>query len=431
MKAPRARLSRRSQPLAAASASASAGVADRELGERTQTLALRRRPFELPRQLRQRPPPRPAADIVRVEQHGDLVPEGARLARVPLVGRRLADEHQPPARACARGVEEVAVALDRIGPDEACARSAVEVPARLVVEEGRGIAPARQRALLEPEQEDDLEAACPCTGEVEHRHTTSVAGRAEADLGVLERAEHLVGRELAAEIAPALELVQQAGDGVVGAQVCAARIADGRRLHAMRAAQHRRGQRAHGLDRPGCAPHRLEHGQRLPVAQLDRLLLHGLPRRDAPPTQPAFEKVDIRAHDARERCAQERVEVAAAPLLPLEAKQGEQRLAERRLAEPHTPLDRERNPERAENGLDRRPPALDRRHDQGNFVERYVRRRQVANLLGDELERSASARALEEPDCTLERRAGGRLVGEEVALEMGEGCVTVLARPRR
>src|SRR5207245_2791141 len=69
---------------------------------------------------------------------------------------------QPPlpavragARAC--GVEEVAVVRDRIWAHEP--RTAlVEPPPRVVVEERRARAPAGQGALLQPEDEDGVEA---------------------------------------------------------------------------------------------------------------------------------------------------------------------------------------------------------------------------------------------------------------------------------
>ena len=175
------------------------GVADGELRQRAQALALGRRLLELPGQLRERAPPRPAANVVRVEEHDDLVPERARLARAPLVGGGLTDEGQPPGGARAGGVEEVAVALDGVGPQEACARLPVELASRLVVEEGRGIAAARQRAFLKAEQEDVIEAAGSRPREVEDGDPATLARRPETHLGVLERAEDLVGREVATE----------------------------------------------------------------------------------------------------------------------------------------------------------------------------------------------------------------------------------------
>ena len=75
---------------------------------------------------------------------------------------------------------------------------------------------------------------------------------------MLERRQHLVGGELAAERAPAVELVEEPRDRVVGAQVGPARLAYRRRLEAVRAAQHRGRDRADGLDRPDRAAERLE-----------------------------------------------------------------------------------------------------------------------------------------------------------------------------
>src|SRR5687768_7178355 len=148
---------------------------------------------------------------------------------------------------------------------------------------------------------------------------------------MLERGQDLLRRELAAERLPAVELVEQAHHRVVGAQVAAARVADRRRLEAVSPARHRGGRGANGRHRPSCAPESLERGQRLAVAQLDRLLLNRLAGGDAAAAEPALEEVDVRAREAGERRAKVGVEVAAAAVLPLEAKQRQERLPERGL----------------------------------------------------------------------------------------------------
>src|SRR5439155_26616564 len=122
-------------------------------GECAQALALGRRVVERPRQGGERASRRRALDVLARKQAHDLVPERARLPRAALVGRRLADEVEPPRRARAGGVEEVAVALDRAGAEQATAEPA----ARRVVEERGFPLSARQAALLQAEQEDDLE----------------------------------------------------------------------------------------------------------------------------------------------------------------------------------------------------------------------------------------------------------------------------------
>ena len=234
------------------------GRRDRELRERAQPLTLGRSRLQLPRQLRERPSPRPAPHLLGVEERDDFVPEGARLARAALVGRRLADERQPADGARAGGVEEIAVALDRIRARQPCRGPRVEVAAGIVVEERRRVAAPRERALLEPEQEHGVEATCAHTREVENGHAAALAGRAHPHLGVLQRLAELVRGEVTAERTPAVELVEDARQRVVRTEVGPARLADRRRVDAVGAAQHSRGDRPHRFDGAGCAPERFE-----------------------------------------------------------------------------------------------------------------------------------------------------------------------------
>ena len=194
--------------------------------------------------------------------------------------------------------------------------------------------------------------------------------------------------------------------------------------------QHRRGERPDGRDGRGAAQG-LESRDRVTVAQPHRLLLHARAGRDPAAAKPPLEEVDVRAGEAREGRSQVRVEVAPAALLPGEAEQCEQRLPERRLREPHAPLDREGDPERGERRVDRRPPALERGHDDRDLLQRGACVRQLADLLRDELERAPASRSLEEAQRALELGAGRRLVGEEVTLDVCERRVAVLGRPRR
>ena len=89
-------------------------------------------------------------------------------------------------------------------------------------------------ALLEPEQEDDLEAARSRAHQVEHRDAAGLERRAEPHLDTLERRQHLLRRQRLAETRQRLELVQQPQDRVVRAQVEPRRLARGRRLGAVR-----------------------------------------------------------------------------------------------------------------------------------------------------------------------------------------------------
>ena len=92
---------------------------------------------------------------------------------------------------------------------------------------------ARQRAFLEAEQEDGVEVARPCAGEVEDGDATPLEGRPDPYLRVLERRKRFVLAQLFSERAPAVQLVEQTTNGVVGAQVGPARGADRRRLEAV------------------------------------------------------------------------------------------------------------------------------------------------------------------------------------------------------
>src|SRR5205823_3195637 len=103
-----------------------------------------------------------------------------------------------------------------------------------------------------------------------------------------------------------------------------------------------------------------------------------------------------------------------------EPEQREQRRAEGRPVEPQPALEAEGNAERAEPRLDRRPPAVGRRADDRDLVERGPGAGKGQDLGADELERAARAGALEEADGALERRRLERRVAEERALEMEE-----------
>ena len=133
----------------------------------------------------------------------------------------------------------------------------------------------------------------------------------------------------------------------------------------------------------------------------------------------------MRAREAGVGRAEICVEVAAAPALPLEAEQREERLAERRLAEADPTLDGERDSGRAEHRLERRPPALERREDESDLLERDAGGSELTDLLRDELQRAAGAGALEEADRARERGPRRRRVGEEMPLEMSERSGTV------
>ena len=105
---------------------------------------------------------------------------------------------------------------------------------------------------------------------------------------------------------------------------------------------------------------------------------------------------------------------------PLEAQEREERLAERRLADPDPAFDRVRHLERAQRGLELSPLPLDARADEEDLLGLRPGSDQLQHLVGDELERAARARPFEETDRSLELRRRRRPVDEEVALEVGE-----------
>src|SRR5262249_44113852 len=143
-------------------------------------------------------------------------------------------------------------------------------------------------------------------------------------------------------------------------------------------------------------------------AQLQRLLDDALRLADRPPAQPSFEVVDMRAGQPGERRAQESVQVVPPTLEPLEAQEREQSLAERGLADPDPALDRIRNLERRQRGLELGALTVDARADEQDLLRLRAGPDQLQRLVGDQLERPARAGAFEEADRALElgRRRG-------------------------
>ena len=152
------------------------------------------------------------------------MPEGARLDRRPVVARGLAHEVEPPDRPRARGVEEVAVAADLVGPLEA----PIEFAAAIVVEERRSRAAPREMAFFEPEHENRVEAARACASQVEYRHAARLTGRRSRHFEAAERVEQLVATELAARPLERRDLLEELAHGGIGAQVETRLVARGR-----------------------------------------------------------------------------------------------------------------------------------------------------------------------------------------------------------
>src|SRR5262249_10825653 len=150
----------------------------------------------------QRSAPRPTRDVFGVEEPRRLVPERARLQRLAVVRRRLADERQTTAGPGAGRVEEIAGASDRVGALE----PRTQRGAPLVVQERRRAPAARQAALLETEDEDGVERARARMRQVDHRDPPRLARADRARSRSLERRDDVL-------------LVERTVDGLEGDQL--------------------------------------------------------------------------------------------------------------------------------------------------------------------------------------------------------------------
>ena len=360
-----------------------------------------------------------AADVVRVEEPAHRLPERARLARRAVIGCRLADEREqlPRPRAC--GVEEIAIPACRVGSLEARAPRGVELAARLVVEERRRGSAARQRSLLEADHEHRLEASRAHVREVEHRDTTRLAGRIAPNRRPVERGEDVVLVDRDARRAKALQLVEDPRRRVRGPEVALRGGCCGWRTEAVRVAEHREHGDSGGGERLLLGGEELEHRQRPAGAQLRRLLDRAVAAEHGAAAQSALEEVDVGAAEAAVRRAEEREELAAGAVAPGEAEQREERLPERGRGEPWPRLDGDRDAERAERRLERRPRTVERRADDRDLLGPGAVPYELEHGLGDELEGGPATGTLEEANRAVER-GRRRVVVEEVALEVGE-----------
>src|SRR4029079_2927447 len=122
------------------------------------------------------------------------------------------------------------------------------------------------------------------------------------------------------------------------------------------------------------------------------------------PAQAALEEIGGRAGQAGVRRAQEREQVAPVAVEPRITDKGEQGLAGRRLPQPDTPLERVRDAECREGGVEGRPPVVQTWADDGDLLRGGSGAEQTQHLLGDELQRPAQAAAFEEAERAVERR---------------------------
>ena len=88
---------------------------------------------------------------------------------------------------------------------------------------------------------------------------------------------------------------------------------------------------------------------------------------------------------------------------PRETEQGQQRMAEGRGAERNSPLERDRDAEPRERGLERNAHRVERRADDRDLLGRGSATDRGERLLCHELERPARAGTLEKADRAVER----------------------------
>src|SRR5581483_2848217 len=130
---------------------------------------------------------------------------------------RLADEVEPLRAARARRVEEVTVAGHGVRTHEPCA-TLVELSPRVLVEKRRAAAAPRQAPLLQPEHERRVETACPRAQEIDDRDTAGLVAALRPQGQALDRGEDVLPSERAGQLPPAVELDEEAEEGVVRAE---------------------------------------------------------------------------------------------------------------------------------------------------------------------------------------------------------------------
>ena len=121
--------------------------------------------------------------------------------------------------------------------------------------------------------------------------------------GTLDRGEDVLAAQLAAELAPALELGEQPPQRLVRPQVEPARGVRRRPLEAVGVPQHSLRELAHRLDRVGGLAQLRERGQRRAAKAL-RLLDDALRRLDGAAAEASLDEVDGAPLEPRERRAE-------------------------------------------------------------------------------------------------------------------------------
>ena len=401
-------------------------------GRRAQAFALGRAALELPGETREGTLLRRERNVGRVEPRAHLFVEGTRLVRTTVVVGGLANEDELAPGARARRVEEVALAREGIRPYQSATLAAgLELaPSFVGKERCLGGAP-REDPFFQPENEDGLPPPRAGAHEVDDSHPPRLGGAPDPYLGALERRDDLLRRRLAAELAPAFELVEQAQRSLVCAQVDPRPLADGRRLEPVGGRDHPPDHRTCRCKRVGLVTELSKSGNGVaeePLGLLDdaRRIL------DRPPAEPALDEVRFAAGEARVRRAQVREEVSPTSAEPGEAEQPEKRAAEGRAPERNPALVRVRDAQRSESRLEGRADAVEGRDDDGDLVSGHSAPDQRQDFLARELERGACTGGLEETHRALDRGRVGAPFLEERALEVGKrGARIPLLRGKR
>ena len=252
------------------------------------------------------------ANVVLVEELPHGLPERARLPRRALVADGLAHEHEPPARPGARGREEVSVAARRIGPLEARAAASLEAAARVLVEERLDAGAPRQRPLLEPEDEDRVEAARARAQQVDDGDPARRAGALAPDGRALERGEHVATAERPTLPRPASGSSSSSARPTAS---CACEVgprprAERRGDDAVGVAKHRRAHRATvSTGGPSRESASSSSGSGRPAAELGRDLDRAVSAHDAAAAQLSLDPVHLPPLEPRVRRAQVGVEL--------------------------------------------------------------------------------------------------------------------------
>ena len=284
--------------------------------------------------------------------------------------------------------------------------------------------------FLEAEDEHDLEVARARAQEIEHRNAAGLSAVGAAHSRTFERADDVFRAQRAAEREPAFELVRKSRHRLVRAQVEARGVVRRRLVEAVGVAEHPRRRSAQAVEQRRRLAQLLDDRERVAV-QRERLGLDAVVRVDRAAAKTALEEVRLRPRHSGVRRAQEAVELAPAAAEPDEAEQADERAPERRLRKSRPRCDRNGDAKRAEPGLERRAPAVQRGTDDRDLLRRSAGPHEREDLAADQLERRPGAGALEEADGAARLRLLRRLVTEQVPLDVRESRMSEVVEPRR